>query len=69
VGVYQYLEPTLDMLDSLRRGSLDGFVHGASKAPLHRPLYQAALDYALIGTTTLDEARRIGGEVDIGVRS
>jgi len=63
VAVYEYLEPTLDMLDALRRGQHDGFVHAASRAPLYRSLAQAALDYALDGVTTLEEAKRIGGEL------
>lgn len=63
VGVYEYLEPTLGMLEALRRGHHDGFVHEASRAPLHRSLTQAALDYALDGVTTLGEAKRIGGEL------
>ena len=63
VGVYEYLEPTLDMLNALRRGQHDGFVHAASRAPLFRPLAQAALDYALAGMTTLGEAKRVGGEI------
>lgn len=63
IGVYEYLEPTLDMLNALRRGQHDGFVHAASRAPLYRPLSQAALDYALDGLSTLDEAKRIGGEL------
>ncbi|WP_294066340.1 GspE/PulE family protein [Silanimonas sp.] len=63
VGVYEYLEPTVDMLEALRRGGHEGFVHAASRAPLHRPLAQAVLDYALDGVTTLAEAKRIGGEL------
>ncbi len=63
IGVYEYLEPTLDMLNALRRNQRDSFVHAASRAPLHRPLAQAALDEALLGVTTLDEAKRIGGEL------
>ena len=63
IGVYEYLEPTLEMLDSLRRGSHEGFVHAASKAPLFRPLAQASLDYALAGLSTIEEAKRVGGEI------
>jgi MSHA biogenesis protein MshE len=63
IGVYEYLEPTLDMLNALRRGQHDGFVSAASRAPLYRPLSQAALDYALDGLSTLEEAKRIGGEI------
>lgn len=63
IGVYEYLEPTLDMLNALRRGQHDGFVHAASRAPLYRSLAQASLDYALDGLSTLEEAKRIGGEV------
>ena len=63
IGVYEYLEPTLDMLNALRRGQHDGFVSAASRAPLYRPLAQAALDYALDGLSTLEEAKRIGGEI------
>jgi MSHA biogenesis protein MshE len=63
IGVYEYLEPTLEMLNALRRGQQDGFVNAASRAPLYRPLAQAALDYALDGLSTLEEAKRIGGEI------
>lgn len=63
IGVYEYLEPTLEMLEALRRGSQDGFVRAASQAPLFRPLAQAALDYALAGLSTIEEAKRVGGEL------
>jgi len=63
VGVYEYLEPTREMLEVLRRGGQEGFAEAASRAPLHRSLAQAALDYALEGVTTLAEAKRIGGDL------
>ncbi|HAI60208.1 MAG TPA: MSHA biogenesis protein MshE [Xanthomonadaceae bacterium] len=62
-GVYEYLEPTLDMLEALRRGQHDGFVRAASRAPLFRLLSQGALDAALAGVTSLEEAKRVGGEL------
>ncbi|GAB3735653.1 GspE/PulE family protein [Silanimonas algicola] len=63
VGVYEYLEPTLEMLNALRLGRQHDFVEAATKAPLYRPLADAALDYALDGVSTLEEAKRVGGEI------
>jgi MSHA biogenesis protein MshE len=63
IGVYEYLEPTLEMLNALRLGRQHDFVEAAMRAPLYRPLSDAALDYALDGLSTLEEAKRVGGEI------
>ncbi len=64
IGVYEYLEPTLAMLDALRRNNPSEFVRSAAFAPLYKPLAESALDLALRGETTLDEAKRIAGEIE-----
>ena len=63
IGVYEYLEPTLEMLNALRLGRQHDFVEAATRAPLYRPLADAALDYALDGLSTIEEAKRVGGEI------
>ena len=64
LGVYEYLEPTEAMLTALRKGDSEGFVAAAQGAPHFRPLAQTALDYALAGVTSLEEAMRIAGELE-----
>ena len=61
IGVYEFLEPTPEMLDALRRSSSNDFVRGAARAPLYKSLGNSALDHALQGETTLDEAKRVSG--------
>jgi MSHA biogenesis protein MshE len=64
IGVYEYLEPDEPMLSALRRSHMDDFTHAARENRLYRPLLNVALDYALEGRTSLDEAQRLAAEVE-----
>jgi MSHA biogenesis protein MshE len=64
IGVYEYLEPDEAMLSALRRSQMDDFARAAHANRLYRPLMNVALDYALTGLTSLDEAQRLAGEVE-----
>jgi MSHA biogenesis protein MshE len=64
IGAYEYLEPDDAMLTALRRSQMDEFVRAARANRLYRPLISTALDYALEGLTSLDEAQRLANEVE-----
>ena len=64
IGAYEYLEPDEAMLTALRRSQMDEFVRAARANRLYRPLMSVALDYALEGITSLDEAQRLASEVE-----
>ncbi|OOG26784.1 MSHA biogenesis protein MshE [Thioalkalivibrio denitrificans] len=64
IGVYEYLEPDEAMLSALRRSHMDDFARAAHANRFYRPLMNVALEYALAGVTSLDEAQRLAGEVE-----
>ncbi|HBF93947.1 MAG TPA: MSHA biogenesis protein MshE, partial [Marinobacter adhaerens] len=57
--VYEMLEMNEAMLDALRRQNVSEFTKAARLSPLYRPLGQCAMDFALQGTTTLEEVARV----------
>ncbi len=59
VGVYEMLEMNEAMLDALRRQDVSEFTKAARLSTLYRPLGQCAMDFALQGTTTLEEVARV----------
>ncbi|WP_038043233.1 GspE/PulE family protein [Thioalkalivibrio sulfidiphilus] len=65
IGVHEYLEPDEAMLTALRRSRMDEFARAARANPLYRPLMRVALDYALEGRTSVDEAMRLAAEVEV----
>jgi MSHA biogenesis protein MshE len=65
IGVHEYLEPDEAMLTALRRSRMDEFAKAAHANPLYRPLMHVALNYALDGLTTIDEAQRLAAAVEV----
>jgi MSHA biogenesis protein MshE len=67
IGVYELLEIDSRLTDLIRKEDLDGFLRACEEKESYVPLDQCALDYALSGLISLDEAIRIAGGVDIDV--
>ncbi len=61
-GVFELLEITPSLADAIRREASVEFADAAIHAPSYRPLVQSAIDSAIQGVTTLEEAIRIHGE-------
>ncbi|WP_421683796.1 Flp pilus assembly complex ATPase component TadA [Stutzerimonas urumqiensis] len=59
VGVYELLELDEPMIAALRRGDPQGFAEAARQQPHYRPLAACALDYALVGVTSIEEVLRV----------
>lgn len=62
LGVFELLEVTPVLADAIRREASTEFAAAAGTAPGYRPLVQSALDWAVAGITTVEEAIRIHGE-------
>ncbi|WP_231892450.1 GspE/PulE family protein [Woeseia oceani] len=67
IGVYELLEIDSGLTDSIRREDIDGFLKGCAEKKSYVPLSNCAIEYAMSGVTSLDEAIRISGGVDIDV--
>ncbi len=65
IGVYELLEVDRGLTDLIRREDLDGFMEACDAKASYEPLGNCALEYAMSGVTSLDEAIRIAGGVDI----
>ena len=59
VGVYELLEMDEGMVAALRRNDPQGFAEAAQACANYRPLAACALDYALIGVTSVDEVLKV----------
>lgn len=59
VGVFELLEMTESMMNALKAGDTAGFSEAAYKSPHYRPLSYAALTYAKMGLTTVEEVLRL----------
>jgi len=64
IGVYELLEIGASLTDMIRRQDLDGFLAAANKSRGYVPLARGAIDYAIAGITSIDEAVRISGGLD-----
>ncbi len=64
IGVYELLEINATLTDMIRRQDLDGFLAAANKSRGYVPLARGAIDYAIAGITSIDEAIRISGGLD-----
>ncbi|ROR34203.1 GspE/PulE family protein [Inmirania thermothiophila] len=62
IGVYELLEMDAGLTDALRREDMAAFAAQARQRPDYRPLVHAALDYARVGVTSLEEVMRVAGE-------
>lgn len=67
IGVYELLEIDARLTDNIRREDLDGFLSVCAAKESYVPLSHCALEYAMSGITSLEEAVRIGGGVDVDV--
>jgi len=59
LGVFELLVINDELAEALRRQDQSGFVAAAKRAPGYRPLGMAALDFARVGATSLDEVTRV----------
>lgn len=64
IGIFEFLEINTDMADALRSGDPLSFARVARRQPDFRTLSQCALDYALAGTTTLEEVFRVSEQLE-----
>jgi len=64
IGVYELLEMDGALIDALRREDLSGFTKAAERKKDYVPLVRCALDYAIVGITTVDEVIRIVGGLE-----
>ncbi len=65
VGVYELLEIDASLADALRRGDTAGFARAAAAQKGHTSLATTVLRCVHEGTTTLEEAFRVAGELDL----
>lgn len=59
IGVFELLQFNEDTMNALKNNDIESFGKAAKKTPGYRPLAQAALDYAKLGVTSLDEVMRL----------
>jgi len=64
IGVYEILEMDSELTDAIRRADLSAFLAAASKKRSYVPLVHCALEYAMEGTTSIEEVIRISGGLD-----
>ncbi len=64
IGVFELLEINGKMADALRDSDVLAFNRAAYADPNYRPLNISALEFALKGTTTMDEVMRVTAEID-----
>ncbi|MFT6122488.1 MAG: MSHA biogenesis protein MshE [Oleiphilaceae bacterium] len=64
IGIYEWLEMDDKTLSSLRRADADGFAAAAKESAYYKPLELCALDYAIAGTTSLDEVFRVSATLE-----
>lgn len=64
IGVYELLEPNTAMLENLRQNNSDSFVKEALASSSYRPLSQAVIELIENGTTSVEEAIRVIGQLD-----
>jgi len=65
VGVYELLELNGAMAAALRNDDHEEFTRAAHASGKFKPLWQSVLGYAAQGVTTLSEAIRISGDVEL----
>jgi MSHA biogenesis protein MshE len=64
IGIYELLEIDSTLTEKIRRQDLEGFLDAANAKESYVPLGRSAIDYALSGITSLDEAIRVAGGLD-----
>ncbi len=64
IGIFEMLELNLEMAEALRVNDINGFTRAAYAVPNFVTLSEAALGYAIEGTTTLEEVMSISAQID-----
>ncbi len=64
IGVFEMLEVNQPMAEALRDNNINGFTRAAHQSVHFRPLSHAALDYAIDGTSTLEEVMKVSAQVE-----
>jgi MSHA biogenesis protein MshE len=64
IGIFEMLELNQAMAEALRVNDINGFTRAAYAVPNFVTLSEAALGYAIAGTTTLDEVMTISAQID-----
>lgn len=64
IGVFEMLEVNQPMAEALRDNDINGFTRAAQQSVHFRPLSHAALDYAIDGTSTLEEVMKVSAQVE-----
>jgi MSHA biogenesis protein MshE len=64
IGIYEWLEMDDKTLSSLRRADTDGFAAAAKASAYYKPLELCALDFAIEGTTSLEEVFRVSATLE-----
>jgi MSHA biogenesis protein MshE len=59
IGVFELLQMTAPLMNTLKRNDAEGFTLEAKKTPGYRPLALAAYDYAKQGVTSVEEVLRL----------
>lgn len=59
IGVFELLQMNEPMMDALKNNDTSAFTQAAKASKSYRSLAEAALDYAKLGVTTLDEVLRL----------
>ena len=65
IGVYELLEINNDLADALRVNDASAFNMAAENQASFRPLVMSVMDLAIQGVSTVEEAMRIAGDVNI----
>ena len=63
MGVFELLDMTSDLAETLRNNDSQGFVDAAIKSPGYQPLVSVAHAHASQGLTTIDEMLRLAGQL------
>ena len=64
IGIFEMLELNQAMAEALRMNDINGFTRAAYAVPNFVTLSEAALGYAMDGTTTLEEVMTISAQID-----
>src|SRR6187431_318113 len=64
IGIFEMLELNQEMAEALRVNDINGFTRAAYAVPNFVTLSEAALGYAIDGTTTLEEVMTISAQID-----
>ncbi len=64
IGVFEFLELDDELTDALRRENTSDFTIAAKNSAKYKPFSQHAIEYAVEGVTTLEEALRVSSIIE-----